>query len=319
MIPTLDTQAYLEKMLSLHRLGGEDVLAFYEHRIGAVCKDHKLMLIPLDDHIVHRGDGIFETVKFVDGKLYQLESHLQRMQHGADTIFLTPPCSWEDMGKIIIAVAKASEEKNGLIRILFGRGPGGFGIDPAQCPVASLYVVAYRFTPQSEAAYAKGFSAFRCSIPAKQGWAAQIKSVNYLPNVLMKREALEKGYDYPVCFDSEGFMAEGATENYCLVCEDGTIAVPEFKNSLPGTTLMRGLELLSGEVQVSFRKISEHEIYTAREMLVFGTTRDCTPIVEYEGKPLGTGKPGPVSVLARKRLTEDIQKQGLDIAAWGEL
>ncbi|BBD08267.1 aminotransferase class IV [Desulfovibrio ferrophilus] len=311
MIPIMESEDYLKKMLSTRRPGRKDVLAFYEHRLGGICQDPNLMLLPLDDHIVHRGDGVFETMKYLGRKIYQLDAHINRMKRSAKAIHLDPPCTWERLKEIIIKVAKAGEEDNGLVRVLLGRGPGGFGIAPDECPMASLYVVAYKFTPKPQHWYDKGATAFRTSIPAKQDWIAQIKSVNYLPNVLMKREAMEKGFDYPICFDEHDFLAEGATENMCIVDRDGTIVVPEFSNALPGTTLLRALELLAPERKSFFRKISEGQLASAREILVFGTTGDCLPIVRYEGKPIHDARPGPVCQRARELILKDMEENGL--------
>ncbi|MFK4764520.1 aminotransferase class IV [Desulfobaculum sp. SPO524] len=310
MIPVLDSEDYLKKMLSVRRPGAEDVRAFYEHRLGAICTDPKLMLMPWDDHLVHRGDGVFETLKFLDRKMYQVDPHIKRMQRSAESIKLTPPCTWERLREIIFEVAKASGEDDGLVRVLLGRGPGGFGIDVRECPIPSLYVVAYRFQPKPSEWYEKGATAFRTSYPAKQGWIATIKSVDYLPNTLMKHEATEKGYDYPICFDEHDFLAEGATENMCIVDQSGTIIVPEFERALPGTTLFRALDLLQGEIPVQIRKIQENELYMAREILVLGTTGDCLSIVRYNGKPIQDVRPGPVSQKLRELLLNDMKENG---------
>jgi len=311
MIPILESEDYLKKMLSIRRPGHKDVLAFYEHRLGAICKDPNLMLLPLDDHIVHRGDGVFETMKYLGRKIYQLDAHINRMKRSAAAIHLDPPCTWERLREIVIEVACAGEEDNGLVRVLLGRGPGGFGLAPDECPMSSLYAVAYHFSPKPQQWYDKGATAFRTSIPAKQDWIAQIKSVNYLPNVLMKREAMEKGFDYPICFDERDFLAEGATENMCIVDREGTVVVPEFTNALPGTTLLRAMELLAPTHKSFFRKISEGELFDAREILVFGTTGDCLPIVRYEGKPVHDARPGPVCTLARELILKDVEENGV--------
>jgi branched-chain amino acid aminotransferase len=171
-------------------------------------------------------------------------------------------------------------------------------------------VVAYRFQPKPSEWYEKGATAFRTSYPAKQGWIATIKSVDYLPNTLMKHEATEKGYDYPICFDEHDFLAEGATENMCIVDQSGTIIVPEFERALPGTTLFRALDLLQGEIPVQIRKIQENELYMAREILVLGTTGDCLSIVRYNGKPIQDVRPGPVSQKLRELLLNDMKENG---------
>ena len=305
-----DAQTYLERLLAAPRPGGEGVLAFYDHRIGVIGKDPRLMLMPLDDHLVHRGDGVFETLKYIDRKLYQVKPHFDRMARSAAAIHLDPPCSWDDVAALTLDVCRAGGADDGMVRVLVGRGPGGFGIDPSECPTPSLTIVAYRFHPRPAASFAQGVTAFRTSIPAKQNYLARIKSIDYLPNVLMKREATARGEDYPVCYDDKGYLAEGATENICIVDAAGRFVVPELTNALTGTTLLRAVELVEGEMEVVFTGIREEDIASAREMFILGTTNDCLSIVRYNGVPIGDGRPGPVSKGLKERLVADIAANG---------
>jgi len=312
-VEILDSKAYLDRMLAAPRPGAGQVLAFYEHRVGALCKDPALLLMPWDDHLVHRGDGVFETVKWVDGKVYLLDEHLARMGRSGKAIGLEPPCPWDEVRAVTLELARAAGTPSGLLRMLLGRGPGGFGIDPAECPTPSLYMAAYRYAPKPQAFYDKGVTAFRTSIPAKQSYLATIKSIDYLPNVLMKKEAAAKGKDFPVCFDARGFLAEGATENVALVDAAGCITVPRLDNALSGTTLLRVLELARGEIDHCYRDISEADILAAREMLILGTTAQCLSIVEYDGRPVGDGKPGPVGRRLLELLKKDLAEHGVPL------
>ncbi|MGE4553115.1 MAG: aminotransferase class IV [Desulfovibrionaceae bacterium] len=310
-MPTIaDHDAYLKALLDAPRPGVAKVRAFYDHRVGCIGRDPRLMLMPWDDHLVHRGDGVFETMKWVERKLYQLDPHIARMQRSASAIHLQPPCGWEELKGIILDVARAAERDAGLVRVLLGRGPGGFGISPDECPMPSLYVCAYDFTPSPESFFDKGVTAFRTSIPAKQSWLATIKSIDYLPNVLMIREAAEQGYDFPLCFDHNGFLAEGATENVCIVDQEGRLHIPEFVNALAGTTLMRGVDLIKGEVEIVFRGITEEEVRRAREVIIVGTTKDAVSVVRYAGKPVHDVRPGPVSRRLRQLLMQDLRENG---------
>lgn len=313
MKPILSSEEYLKKMLDLPRPGAANYLAFYEHRVGAICTDPRLMLLPLDDHLAHRGDGIFETVKYTDGYLYRLDRHLERMKRSAAGIFLDPPCSWEEIRELVIEVAAASKEKTGQLRLLLGRGPGSFGIDPFDSPESSLYIAAYRFVPKTEEWYNKGLKGFRTSFPAKQDYMAKVKTANYLPNALMIREATVLGKDVPFCFDEEYYLAESAIANLCLVNSDGVIEVPEFRNALPGTTMRRALELLEGKVEYRMRRIRETDLPRAKELLLLGTGPDCVAVVEYEGQIIGDGKEGPVAKMLRCLIQEDIRKTGVPV------
>ena len=318
-IPLVSEEEQVARLLTLPRPGEENILAYYEHRLGAISKAPRLMLLPLDDHLAHRGDGIFETIKYAYGRLYQLDSHLTRMRRSAEGIFLTPPCPWDDIREIALQVAAAGGESTGSLRILLGRGPGGFGIDPFEPPIASLYIAAYRFTPASEAWYEKGLKGFRTSIPAKQGYLARIKNANYLPNVLMVHEAHERGMDVPFCFDEEGFLAESAVANLCLVNGEGMLEVPQFTNSLPGTTVRRAMELLQGNVEACLRRVTESDILAASEVLMLGTGPDCVAVSEYEGKRIGNGREGPVTALLRGLIRKDMQEAGMPIPGLAQL
>ncbi|WP_027722237.1 aminotransferase class IV [Maridesulfovibrio zosterae] len=313
MIKKVGSEEYIDAMLSAMRAGTEKVCAFYEHRIGLICSDPKLMLMPWDDHLVHRGDGVFESIKFLNGKMYQLDPHIRRMKRSARSIYLEPPCSWAELSDIILEVAAGSGVESGMVRVLLGRGGGGFGIDPSECPVPSLYIVIYKYEPKPESWYEKGLTAFKTSIPAKQPYLATIKSIDYLPNVLMKREATEKGFNIPFCFDNLNFLAEGATENVCIVNSEGTLHVPQFTNALAGTTLTRATQLIADEVEIDYRAISEDDILLAKEVIVCGTSIDAVGVVRYNKKPIHDVRPGPVCKRMRELLQADLAKNGTPI------
>lgn len=305
MVEIGNEKLFWERLLSLPRPGEENFLAFYDHRLGAIFTNPRLMLIPLDDHLVHRGDGVFEALRFEDGAIYQLDEHLRRLERSAGAIGLALPLGADELDGLIRQVCVVSGADQGNVMVFVGRGPGGFTLDTRECPEQSLYIVAKRFVSKPEFFWRSGVSAVRTRIPAKQGWMSQIKSVNYLPNVLMKKDAVEQGADYPLCFDAEGFLAEGSTENAVLVDRDGVFVVPELKNALMGTTLKRAMGLAGGFMQVSTRPVPESELYECREIILLGTSIDAVGVVRYNGRTVGDGLPGPVSLRLRELLVAD--------------
>ena len=306
----IDEYQYMERILALERPGERNFLAFYDHRIRAVVTNPRLMLIPLDDHLVHRGDGVFETLKFVDGRLYQLDAHMQRLRNSAETIHINAPAPWKDIRNIVMEVARASGAQNGLVSIFIGRGLGGFSLDFRECEHSTLYVVARRFPNIPDQVWEKGVHACRSSILARPKELVLIKSVNYLNNVLMKREAILKGCAYPLCFGPDHFLAEGAAENIIIVDHNGQLVVPEMNYALVGTTMLRALELIGREQDYTTRSISEDDIRVAREVILLGTSIDALSIVRYNDKPIHDVRPGPVSRRIRILLQEDLQKNG---------
>ncbi|NLV97295.1 MAG: aminodeoxychorismate lyase [Desulfovibrionales bacterium] len=305
MIPIGDETVFWDKIQSLSRPGEENFFAFYDHRLGAIFTNPRLMLIPLDDHLVHRGDGVFEALRFENGAIYQLDEHLHRLQRSAHAIGLHIPVQLQFLDRLIRKLCLVSKADQGNVLVFVGRGPGGFGLDVRECPSPSLYLVAKAFIPRAESFWTQGVKAVRTSIPAKQGWMSQIKSVNYLPNVLMKKDALDQGADFPLCFDEDGFLAEGSTENAVVVDEQGVFVVPELKNALVGTTLTRAMNLAQEFMSVTTRPVPESELYGCREIILLGTSIDAVSVVNYNGQCIGDGQPGPVSRRLRALLMED--------------
>lgn len=307
----LSAEDYLTKLLAVPRPNAQAVLAFYEHRVGAICTDARLLLAPLDDHLCHRGDGIFESIAYRERHLFQLDAHLERMKNSAAGLNIVPPCPWEEVRQRIIDVAQAGGEPVGGIRVLIGRGAGGFGISPQECPQASLYIIALRGHVPTEAFYAKGLAAFRSAIPAKQEYLARIKNTNYLPNVLMSEEARTKGMDVAITFDAHNCMAEAAIANVGIVDASGCLVLPEFTNALPGTTAIRAMELAEAAGKcVQQRAIPAAELDTVQEMLFFSSSPLCVAITSFDGKPVRDGKPGAFALWLKGALLQAMLAEG---------
>ncbi len=310
-VPVLDAAGWTARLMELPRAGAANVTAFYEHRMGAIGTDARLLLVPLDDHMVHRGDAIFESLTFLEGRIVQLDAHLERMKHSAARLELEPPCPWEEVRGIMLEVARVGGEPYGGLKVLLGRGCGGLGVDPAECPESSLYIVATKGHPLPESFWRKGLTAARSTVPAKQEWLAQIKSTNYLANALMAKEAREKGVDLTFSFDDEGYLAEAAIANVAMVDRQGRMLMPKFRHALPGTTSIRAMELAEAFMPVVITDITEEILEQASEILVLGTTCECVAVTHYNGKPVGDGRPGPMADRLRHLLHDALVTGGV--------
>ncbi len=310
MIPVLSADAWTERLKTLRRPGASSILAFYEHRFGAICTDARLMLAPLDDHLVHRGDGVFETIRFTERKVIHLDAHLHRLASSAEGLDLALPCSLEHLREIILEVARAGNEPEGNLRVLVGRGPGGFGISPSECPEPTLYVAAYRVEPHSEEWYAKGLTAFRSEVPVKPAMLARLKTTNYLSGVLMTLEAMRKKMDVALSFDADNCLTEAAIANVAVVDAQGTLVLPEFRNALAGTVATKAMELARTFMPVQMRRIPEAELESIQEMMILGTAHECVGVTHFEGRPIGNGKTGPVAHKLRKLIREALLATG---------
>jgi branched-chain amino acid aminotransferase len=149
------------------------------------------------------------------------------------------------------------------------------------------------------------------TLPVKPGLLATIKSCNYLPNALLKKEAIDRGAHFAVTFDENGFLAEGATENIGLVTPDRVLAVPRPGRVLPGTTLHRALDLAQDLVArrdltaIAERDLSPNALRHATEILIFGTTTNVTSVTRLDDTPVGPGTPGPIATALNQLLVTE--------------
>jgi branched-chain amino acid aminotransferase len=285
-----------------HRPGYHaDYYAMYSSWWDGITTEPNLMVVPVDDHMVHRGDGLFETFKCVDGAVYNLEAHLARLENGAKAIALQMPWSRGDIRRIIGEVLKAGGRRDALIRIFVSRGPGGHSANPYECPEPLLMVLAIRLPPPFMASHPDGARVGVSAVPNKEGMFAQVKSVNYLPNVLMKKQAVDAGVDFMLGFDKDGHMTELPTENFGIVTTERVLKVPRPDHILAGTTMGRVLALARDHLVpagvlagVEEADVPRAELETAAEMLVFGTSPHVTAVTEFAGRLVGDGMPGPV-------------------------
>ena len=294
------------------RPDADSFYSFYSSVWDAVTTDPSLMLVPVDDHLVHRGDGVFDSAKCIGGKVFNFDSHLARLLRCATAIGISSPWSADDIKAIAYEAIAAGGHPDCSVRIIIARGPGGMGVAPSDSPRPSLYVATYRTGPVFMDSHPNGASLVRSELVAKPPRFATVKSCNYLQNVLMKAELALRGADFICSFDSAGHLAEGPTENDGIVTADGILAFPRPDNILAGTTMMRciayGEKLAEqGLVKgVERRDITEADIFAAREILACGTTIHVVSVTSYEGKPVADGRPGPVAAALQRMLEEEM-------------
>ncbi len=309
----IDCSTYIEQLQTLRQPWHNKFYAMYSSVLGGIVTEPLLMLVPADDHLVHRGDGVFDTFKCVNRAAYNIDAHLKRLVRSGGEIGLTWPDGIEDIRAKALETLKIADHDDCSCRVILARGPGGFGISPYESPKPALYIIVYALGQPFMQAHPAGAKIKRSQTPVKSGTFPTYKHCNYLPNAMMKREAIDAGVDFVVSYDEHGFLAEGATENVGIVTAQRELLFPRLNKVLDGTTMLRIMHLAETLVRdglltrIDFSDITEQAVKSAQEVLIVGTTLNVVSVCWYEGAPIHDGLPGAVGQALDSLLARDIQ------------
>ena len=311
----LSAEEVIAQLGALRRRQPVEYSAFYSSQLGGIVTDPALMVIPFDDHMVHRGHGIFDTAGLVGGRIYDLEAHLDRFVQSAERSKLRLSAAREVMREIILQTTALSGRRDGAIRYWLSSGPGSLEMSPAAGAAPGFFVMVFAGLSYPQRWYTEGLRVMTTTYPIKPPLYATTKTTNYLPNVLMQMEAKEAGFDNGVFVDANGHVGESSNMNVAFVTKSGVLKHPKFEHILAGCTSLRLLELAPRLVQQGLLKdvavcdIPADEARTASEMLLIGSSVKVAPIVQWDEQIIGNGKPGPVAK-ALLALIEEDQRTG---------
>jgi branched-chain amino acid aminotransferase len=265
--------------------------------------------ISVFDHGLLYGDGVFEGIRAYNGRVFKLDEHLQRLYDSAKTIDLTVPLTIEEFKEVILETLRKNNLRDAYIRPIVTRGRGDLGLDPRKCPKASIICIAVEWGAMYGDLYEKGLKAVTVGVrrnPA-ESLPPNVKSLNYLNNILAKIEANYKGGDEAIFFDTNGYISEGSGDNIFVV-KNGILITPPTLNNLRGITRQVTIEIAeSMGIAIKEQNIGYFDIYSADEVIVTGTAAEVAPITLIDGRVIGTGKPGPITrqlMVAFKQITE---------------
>ena len=262
------------------------------------------------DHGFLYGDGVFEGIRAYNGRVFRLKEHLDRLYDSAKTIDIKPPISKDEMAEVICEVLRRNRLDDAYIRPIVSRGVGDLGLDPRKCPKPSVVVIATSWGAMYGDLYEKGLKAITVSVrrnPA-ESLPPNVKSLNYLNNILAKIEANYKGGDEAIFFDTNGYVSEGSGDNLYVI-KNGEIVTPNTLNNLRGVTRMVLLEIArSLGITVREQNLGYFDLYSADEVICTGTAAEVAPITWIDGRVIGSGRPGPITrqlMAAFKTVTEN--------------
>jgi branched-chain amino acid aminotransferase len=260
--------------------------------------------ISVFDHGLLYGDGVFEGIRVYNRRIFELEAHIKRLYESAKAIRLEVPMS---KGKLIGAVEKTAEANgviDGYIRLVVTRGVGTLGLNPFICENGRLFIIADNIQLYPEELYEKGMKVVSATTVRNHPLAIppQVKSLNYLNNILAKIEALDNDVPEAVMYNHEGYIAEATGDNVFIV-KNGVIYTPPIEaGALEGITRSIVIKLAKEEkLEVVEKNLTRFDLYVCDEFFLTGTAAEVIGIVEIDGRIVGEGKPGSITRLLRKK------------------
>jgi len=272
--------------------------------------------ISVFDHGLLYGDGVFEGIRFYNGRVFQLEGHLDRLWDSARAICLTIPLTREEMTAALLDTVRQNELRDGYIRLIITRGIGNLGLNPENCRRASVIIIAASIALYPEELYQRGLDVITCGTRRVSPGALspQVKSLNYLNNILAKIEAIQAGAGEGLMLNEQGFVAECTGDNI-FVLKRGKLTTPPISaGGLRGITREVVLEIATEfGLPVLEPEMTRYDIYTADECFLTGTAAEIIPVISLDKRQIGSGKPGPVTARFIARFRELTLSSGTPI------
>ena len=272
--------------------------------------------ISVFDHGLLYGDGVFEGIRMYNGRVFRLEEHVDRLYDSARVILLDIGIDKQAMTDAVLETVRANGLREGYVRLVVTRGVGSLGLNPFQCPKASVIVIAANITLYAPEKYQNGLKVVTCSTrrPTPASLSPAVKSLNYLNNVMAKVEAIHADADEGLMLNEQGYVAECTGDNLFLI-RDGCITTPPVSSgSLPGITWKVIFDIAAEKgVPIEEKQMTRYEIYTADEAFLTGTAAEVIPMVSLDRRDIGDGKPGKITGEFIARFREIASSTGAEI------
>src|SRR6185369_6400055 len=254
--------------------------------------------ISVFDHGLLYGDGIFEGIRAYHGRVFRLREHIDRLFCSAKAILLNMPLPHEAVMRAVVETCRQNNLRDGYIRLLVTRGVGTLGLNPNRCKNPSLIVIADAIQLYPPEMYERGMEIV--TVPTTRNLHSAlnpaIKSLNYLNNILAKIEATNAGCEEAVMLNAEGYVSECTGDNIVIVKAGQMLTPPLSAGALYGITRGVVIELAREDgLTVSEPNLTRYDLFNADECFLTGTGAELIPIVNIDGRVIGTGKPGPIT------------------------
>ena len=241
------------------------------------------------DHGFLYGDGVFEGVRFYNGKAFRLPLHLKRLQRSAQALQLAIPLSADELAQAVAQLIAASPLTDGYLRIIVTRGVGVLGINPTTCQQPSVIIIADQLQMVSDAQRAQGVRAIIASTRrlTPDRLDSRIKSLNYLNAILARMEANYAGVEEAILLNDRGCVAEGTADNLFIVSDGVLLTPPATEGALAGITRQTVLELaVANGIPAREAILTPYDLYNSDECFLTGTGAKLIPVREIDGRKM---------------------------------
>lgn len=266
------------------------------------------------DHGLLYGDGIFEGIRFYNGRVFRLEEHIDRLFDSAKAIALTLPLTKAEITEATLESCRKNGLRDGYIRLVVTRGVGDLGLNPKNCKKATVIIIAAAISLYPEELYRNGLTVVTCATRrvAPGAFSPAVKSLNYLNNILAKIEAGDAGEG--LMLNEQGYVTECTGDNI-FIFKKGELFTPPISAGLLGGITRNVVIEIAKEFGTPFHEINltRYDLYTADEFFLTGSAAEIIPVVTLDARPIGDGVPGTLTAKFIKRFRELTQASGTPI------
>ncbi len=266
--------------------------------IGGKLFDKADAKISVYDHGLLYGDGIFEGLRSYAGRVFRLGQHVDRLYDSARAIHLRIPMSKEEVARAVVDTLAANKLVDAYIRLVVTRGAGSLGLDPRKTTDPQVIIITDSISLYPPELYEHGLKIITAGTMRNHPAALnpRVKSLNYLNSILAKIEGTNAGCLEALMLNHKGEVAECTGDNIFVVKRRELHTPSIDAGILEGITRDAVIDLARvAGVKVVERTMDRHDIYTADECFLTGTAAEVIPVVECDGRPIGAGKPGPIT------------------------
>ncbi len=276
--------------------------------------DKSKAVLPVFDHAVLYGDGVFEGIRAYNGKVFKLDEHIKRLYDSASVLMLKPTLSPKQFKQEILRTLRANKMRNAYIRPVITRGAGDLGLNPKNCPRSFYFIITDKLTLYPKEFYNKGLAVVTVPTRVAPAKEPRAKSCNYLNNIFAKIEANNAGVLEAIMLTDQGYVGECTGDNIFFVKNGKLVTPPLYLGILEGITRDTVMELatLSG-MKVKEVPFTRYDLYTADECFMTGTGAEIIPVVKVDDRTVGSGKPGPWTKMLIKDYAELTRTTGIPI------